>query len=371
VNFAFSPEQDEFRRSLRRFLADKSPVAEVRRLMETDAGYDPQVWKQLASQLGLLGLAIPEEFGGAGATSVELGIAFEEMGRVLFCAPFFATVGLAAQALLAAGDDQAKREYLPRIADGSLLATVAVTEADGRWDLAAVRMSAVPEVDATGAFLLDGTKMFVVDGHIAQLLLVVARTDDGLGLFAVDAADAGVVRTVLPTLDMTRKLARLEFTRVPARLVSGPGDATAALTRALDLALVALTSEQVGGAQRCLDMAVDYAKIRMQFGRPIGSFQAIKHKCAEMLIEVESAKSAAYHAAEATSDELGVAAAIAKAYCSEAYFHVAAETIQVHGGIGFTWEHDAHLYFRRAKSSQLFLGDEHYHRERFAALTGI
>jgi alkylation response protein AidB-like acyl-CoA dehydrogenase len=340
--------------------------------METEAGYDPQVWKQLAEQLGLQGLAIPEEYGGAGATPVELGIAFEEMGRVLLCAPFFATVGLAAQALLAAGDEQAKREYLPRIADGSLLATVAVTEADGRWDLDAVRTSAVPDGDA---FLLDGTKMFVVDGHIAQLLLVVARTDAGLGLFAVDAFDAGVVRTALPTLDMTRKLARVELTRVPARLVSGPGDATGALSRALDLALAALTAEQAGGAQRCLDMAVDYAKIRMQFGRPIGSFQAIKHKCAEMLIEVESAKSAAYHAAgsaaEASSDELGVAAAIAKAYCSQAYFHVAAETIQVHGGIGFTWEHDAHLYFRRAKSSQLFLGDEHYHRERFAALTGI
>ena len=377
MNFAFSPEQEEFRRSLRRFLADKSPAAEVRRLMDTDAGYDPQVWKQLADQLGLQGLAVPEEFGGAGATPVELGITFEEMGRVLFCAPFFSTVGLAAQALLAAGDDQAKREYLPRIADGSLLATVAVTEEDGRWDLAAVRTSAVADSATPGtpgapaAFRLDGTKMFVVDGHIAQVLLVVARTDGGLGLFAVDAVDAGVVRTPLPTLDMTRKLARVELSGVPARLVSGPGDATAALSRALDLALVALTAEQVGGAQRCLDMAVDYAKVRMQFGRPIGSFQAIKHKCAEMLIEVESAKSAAYHAAGSTPDELGVAAAIAKAYCSEAYFYVAAETIQVHGGIGFTWEHDAHLYFRRAKSSQLMLGDEHYHRERFAALTGV
>src|ERR1700734_3739933 len=371
VNFAFSPEQEEFRRSLRRFLADKSPAAEVRRLMETDAGYDPQVWKQLADQLGLQGLAIPEEFGGAGATLVELGIAFEEMGRVLLCAPFFSTVGLAAQALLAVGDDQAKREYLPRIADGSLLATVAVTEADGRWDLAAVRTSAAADSGAPGGFLLDGTKMFVVDGHTAQLLLVVARTDVGLGLFAVDASAEGVVRTTLPTLDMTRKLARLEFTQAPARLVSGPGDATAALSRALDLALAALTAEQVGGAQRCLDMAVDYAKIRMQFGRPIGSFQAIKHKCAEMLLEVESARSAAYHAAQSDPGELGVAAAIAKAYCSAAYFEVAAETIQVHGGIGFTWEHDAHLYFRRAKSSQLFLGDEHYHRERFAVLTGI
>jgi alkylation response protein AidB-like acyl-CoA dehydrogenase len=388
VSSAFSPEQEEFRRSLRRFLAGKSPAAEVRRLMEDGQGYDPQVWKQMAGQLGLQGLAIPEQYGGAGSTTVELGIAFEEMGRVLLCAPFFSTVGLAAQALLAAGDDQAKRAYLPRIAGGSLLATVAVTEPDGRWDLAAVRTSAFPDGEATGAggepeaFRLDGTKMFVADGHIAELLLVVARTGDGLGLFAVDASAEGVVRTGLQTLDMTRKLARLDLTRVPARLVSGPGDATATLSRALDLALVALTSEQVGGAQRCLDMAVDYAKARMQFGRPVGSFQAVKHKCAQMLIEVESARSAAYHAAgvaaealsggtDASSDELGVAAAIAKAYCSEAYFHVAAENIQVHGGIGVTWDHDAHLYFRRAKSSQLMLGDEHHHRERFAALTGI
>jgi alkylation response protein AidB-like acyl-CoA dehydrogenase len=206
VNFAFSPEQEEFRLSLRRFLADKSPAAEVRRLMETEAGYDPQVWKQLADQLGLPGLAIPEEFGGSGATPVELGIAFEEMGRVLFCAPFFSTVGLAAQALLTAGDDQAKREYLPRIADGSLLATVAVTEEHSCWELAAVRMAAVPYSEAPGAFRLDGTKMFVVDGHLAELLLVVARTNGGLGLFAVDASAEGVVRTSLPTLDMTRKL---------------------------------------------------------------------------------------------------------------------------------------------------------------------
>src|ERR1700733_14091626 len=195
VNFAFSSEQEEFRHSLRRFLADKSPAAEVRRLMETDAGYDPQVWKQLADQLGLQGLAIPEEFGGSGATPVGLGLAFEEMGRALLCAPFFSTVALAAQALLAAGDEQAKREYLPRIADGSLLATVAVTEADGRWDLAAVQTSAPADSAAPGAYRLDGTKMFVVDGHIAQVLLVVARTDGGLGLFAVDAFEAGVVRT--------------------------------------------------------------------------------------------------------------------------------------------------------------------------------
>src|SRR3984885_8825286 len=279
VNFAFSPEQEEFRQSLRRFLADKSPAAEVRRLMETEAGYDPQVWKQLADQLGLQGLAIPEEYGGTGASPVELGIAFEEMGRALLCAPFFSTVGLAAQALLAVGDDRAKRKYLPRIADGSLLATLAVTEEDGRWDLAAVRTSAVADSAVPGpraapaapggsaapaAFLIDGTKMFVVDGHVAQLLLVVARNGDGLGLFAVDAADAGVVRTLLPTLDMTRKLARVELSGVPARLVSGPGDATAALSRALDFALVALTAEQAGGAQRCLDMAVAYAKVRVQ-----------------------------------------------------------------------------------------------------------
>jgi alkylation response protein AidB-like acyl-CoA dehydrogenase len=371
VNFTFTPEQDELRHALRRFLTDKSPTSEVRRLMETDEGYDPLVWKQMADQLGLQGLAVPEEYGGAGFSPVELAIVFEEMGRALLCAPYFSTVGMAAQTLLAAADEAAKQDYLPRIADGSTVATVAVTEEDGRWGLGAIGTTATASGDS---WALDGTKMFVVDAHIADLLLVVARTDTGLGLFAVDGGAPGLTRSALSALDLTRKLARVDLAQTPARLVSPPGDATESLSTALDLTLAALAAEQAGGAERCLEMAVDYAKIRVQFGRPIGSFQAIKHKCADMLVEVESAKSAAYYVAWAAADgstELAVAASMAKAYCSDAFFHVAAENIQVHGGIGFTWEHDAHLYFRRAKSDQLLFGDAHHHRARLADLVGI
>jgi alkylation response protein AidB-like acyl-CoA dehydrogenase len=373
MNFGFTPEQEDLRGSLRRFFASKSPASEVRRLAETADGYDPLVWKQMAEQLELQGLAIPEEYGGSGFTAVELGIVFEEMGRALVCAPYFSSVGLASPMLLALGDDDAKRRWLPAIADGALIATVAVTEDDGAWGLDQVRTTATK---VGGAWTLDGSKTFVVDGHIAGLLLVVARTDDGLGVFAVEGgSQPGLISTPLSVLDFTRKLARVELNQVAARRVGPDGDSSAAISAALDAALAALAAEQAGGAARCLEMAVDYAKIRVQFGRPIGSFQAIKHKCADMLLRVESAKSAAYYAAWSAADaeggELPVAAALAKAYCSDAYFHVAAENIQVHGGIGYTWEHDAHLYFRRAKSAQLLFGDPQYHRSRVAELVGI
>jgi len=370
LNFTFTPEQEELRLSLRRFLADKSPSAQVRRLMDTTDGYDAEVWGQMAAQLGLQGLAIPEEYGGSGFGAVELGIVFEEMGRALLVAPFFSTVGLAAQLLIAVDDAAANADYLPRIADGSLVATVAVTEDDGAWALSAVQTT------ATGSgndYTLAGAKMFVVDGTLAELILVVAKADDGLGVFAVTGDAPGLTRTALDTLDQTRKLARLELADVAARRI-GTGDTTAAIEAAFDRALTALASEQVGGADRCLEMAVEYAKVRVQFGRPIGSFQAIKHKAADMLLEVESAKSAAYYASWSIaegSDEVPVAASLAKAYCSEAYFHAAAENIQIHGGIGYTWEHDAHLYFKRAKSSQLLFGDPHAHRSRLADLVGI
>jgi alkylation response protein AidB-like acyl-CoA dehydrogenase len=370
LNFTFTPEQDELRQSLRRFLADKSSSAEVRRLMETTDGYDAEVWSQMADQLGLQGLVIPEEYGGSGFGAVELGIVFEEMGRSLLVAPFFATVGLATQLLLAIDDPAANKEWLPRIADGSLIATIAVTEDDGDWSLSAVQTRAT---GTDAGRTLSGSKMFVVDGTLAELILAVAQTEDGLGVFAIAGDAAGLTRTPLDTLDQTRKLARLELADVPARRV-GTGDATDAITVALDRALTALASEQVGGADRCLEMAVEYAKVRVQFGRPIGSFQAIKHKAADMLLEVESAKSAAYYASWSVaddSDEVPVAASLAKAYCSDAYFHAAAENIQIHGGIGYTWEHDAHLYFKRAKSSQLLFGDPHTHRTRLADLVGI
>jgi alkylation response protein AidB-like acyl-CoA dehydrogenase len=292
------------------------------------------------------------------------------MGAALLCAPYFSTVGLAANALLSSGDESAKKDLLPGIAEGTTRATFALTEDSGHWDVESVALSASGGPEWT----LSGHKMYVIDGHTSDLIIVVARTGGGVSLFAVDGSAPGLVRTPLATMDQTRKQARLEFSSTPARLIGEEGGAAPAVRRTLDLAAVALAAEQVGGAQRCLDMAVDYAKTRIQFGRPIGSFQAIKHKCADMLLEVESAKSAAYYAGWAAaedSDELPVVASLAKSYCSEAYFHAASENIQIHGGIGFTWEHDAHLYFKRAKSSELLLGDPSYHRELLAQRIGI
>jgi alkylation response protein AidB-like acyl-CoA dehydrogenase len=371
VNFAFSEEQEELRKAVRRFLEDKSPETEVRRLMDTTDGYDPAVWSQMAEQLGLQGLAIPEEFGGSGFGYVELIVVLEEMGRALLCAPYFSSVALAANLLLASGDDGAKKDYLPGIASGATVAAVALAETSGRWDEEGVTLEAAKTGDA---WTLTGEKLYVLDGHTADLILVVARTPAGVSVFAVDKAASGLTATALSTMDQTRKQARLTFESTPARLIGTDGTGWAAVSKMLDLAAVALAAEQVGGAQKVLEMAVEYAKVRVQFGRPIGSFQAIKHKCADMLLEVESAKSAAYYAGWAAAednDELPVVASLAKSYCSEAYFHATAENIQIHGGIGFTWEHPAHLYFKRAKSSELLFGDPTYHRELLAQRIGI
>ncbi|HEY1279037.1 MAG TPA: acyl-CoA dehydrogenase family protein [Acidimicrobiales bacterium] len=371
MNFAFSEEQEELRKTVRSFLDQKSPETEVRRLMETDEGYDPAVWKQMGEQLGLQGLIVPEEFGGSGYSYVELGVVLEEMGRSLLCAPYFSTVVLAGNTLLHSGDDAAKKDYLPGIASGETIATLAFTEPSGKWDEAGITMEATRDGDG---WVLNGTKSFVVDGATAGLILVAARTGKGVSLFAVDGDAAGLTRTSLSTMDQTRKQAKLEFSGTPARLIGTEGEGWKTLSTVLDLAAVALAAEQVGGAQKVLDMSVEYAKVRIQFGRPIGSFQAIKHKCADMLLEVESAKSAAYYGmwcASEMNDELPSVASLAKAYCSEAYFHSAAENIQIHGGIGFTWEHPAHLYFKRAKSSELLFGDPTYHRELLAQRIGI
>ena len=376
MNFAFSEEQDQLRDAVRRFLDAKSPSSEVRRLMETTEGYDPAVWSQMANELGLQSLHIPEEYGGQGFTFVELAIVLEEMGRVLLCAPYFSSVVLAADAIMNAGTDAQKSELLPGIASGETIATLAFTEPNGRWDASGIEMEAKGSGDS---YTLSGTKMFVIDGHIANLVVVAARTEgtsgeDGISFFAVDGDAEGLTRTPLATMDQTRKQARLDFENVAARPIGEPGSAWPALSKTLDQAAVGLANEMVGGAQKVLEMSVEYAKVRVQFGRPIGSFQAIKHKCADMLLEVESGKSAAYYAAWAAAEdneELPVAASLAKAYCSDAYFHAAAENIQIHGGIGFTWEHDAHLYFKRAKSSEILLGDATYHRELLAQRIGI
>ena len=371
MNFAFTEEQEELRKTVRQFLDAKSSEAAVREQMETEAGFDAAVWSQMAEQMGLQGLAIPEEFGGSGYSYVELGIVLEEMGRALLCAPFFSSVVLAANTLIQSGDDAAKAAHLPGIASGETIATLAFTEPSGKWDESGITMEASGAGDS---WTLNGTKMFVLDGHTANLIIVAARTGKGVSLFTVAGDAAGLTRTALSTMDQTRKQAKLEFSNTPATLLGEEGNGWNVLGTVLDLAAVGLAAEQVGGAQKVLEMAVDYAKVRVQFGRPIGSFQAIKHKCADMLLEVESAKSAAYYGmwcAAEMNDELPSVASLAKAYCSEAYFHAAAENIQIHGGIGFTWEHPAHLYFKRAKSSELLFGDPTYHRELLAQRIGL
>ncbi|MDP8957880.1 MAG: acyl-CoA/acyl-ACP dehydrogenase [Actinomycetota bacterium] len=379
MNFAFTEEQEFLRQTARRFLEDKSLSPTVRQLMETEAGFDRSTWSEIA-RMGWQGMHIPEAYGGAGFSYLELIVLMEEMGRALLPAPFLSSVCLAANALLVAGSEEQKQRYLPEIASGERTAALAFTEPNGRWDAAGVQLPAKRDGDH---YLLSGTKLFVVDGHTADTLLVAARTADtsdpeeGVSLFLVDSGAPGVERRALGTMDMTRKQAEvtLDNVSVPAEsLLVEEGRAWPAISRVLDLAVVALAAEQVGGAQRCLEMSVDYAKARVQFGRPIGSFQAIKHKCADMLVQVESARSAAYYAAWAAAEdnqELPLVAPLAKSYCSEAYFFVAAENIQVHGGIGFTWEHDAHLYFKRAKSSELLFGDPAYHRELLAQRIGL
>ncbi len=379
MNFAFTEEQEELRKSARSFLENYSSSERVREMMETESGYDKEVWTRIGQELGWPSLHIPEEYGGSGFSYVELIAVMEEMGTTLLCSPFFSSVCLAANALLQGSNDKLKKEHLPGIASGDTIATLAFTEPNGRWGADGITSTAVSD---GGDFLLNGVKSFVIDGHTAQLLIVAARTEgttgtDGVSLFAVPADTAGVSSRALNTMDLTRKQAEitLENVRVPSNaLLTDAGAAWPALSKTLDLAAVALAAEQVGGAQRCLDTSVEYAKVRVQFGRPIGSFQAIKHKCADMLLEVESARSAAYYAGWAAAEdneELSTVAPLAKAYCSDAYFHCAAENIQIHGGIGFTWEHDAHLYFKRAKSAEIFLGDATYHRELLAQRIGL
>jgi alkylation response protein AidB-like acyl-CoA dehydrogenase len=371
MNFAFSEEQEELRNIVRQFLEAKSPESAVREQMDTERGYDPVVWSQMAEQLGLQSLIIPEDLGGQGFGYIELIVVLEEMGRALLCAPFFSTVVLATNTLLVAGDDDAKAAILPGIASGETIATVAITEPNGKWDESGIEATASNE---GGTWKLNGTKSYVIDGHTADVIIVAARTSAGISLFSVAGDAAGLTRTPLATMDQTRKQAKLELAGVEGTLIGTDGAGWDTLSTVLDLAAVGLAAEQVGGAQMCLETAVQYAKDRVQFGRPIGSFQAIKHKCADMLLEVESAKSAAYYAgwcASELNDELPAVASLAKAYCSDAYFHASAENIQIHGGIGFTWEHPAHLYFKRAKSSELLFGDPTYHRELLAQRIGI
>jgi len=369
-DFSFTDEHEELRATVRAFLQERSDETAVRAHMASEQGFDDEVYGQLAEQLGLAGLIIPEEYGGAGMSYVELLVVMEEMGRALLCAPFLSSAVFAANALLHCAEETSRKELLVEIAAGRARATVAHVEPNGRWDLSGVEIEAKAAGDG---FSLDGSKCFVLDGHTADVILVVARTDGGLGLFRVAADAAGLTRTPMPELDLTRKLARLDFAATPAQRISS-GDQSEALEHVLALVLAALAAEQVGGAQACLEMATDYAKTRLQFGRPIGSYQAIKHMCADMLVSVEFAKSAAYNACFAAAEgaeDFIESATIAKAYCSESFFHAAADTIQIHGGMGFTWEHPAHLYFKRAKASELLFGDAAHHRERLADRVGL
>ncbi|MER6957204.1 MULTISPECIES: acyl-CoA dehydrogenase family protein [unclassified Streptomyces] len=371
MDFAFSDEQEELRRTVRAFLADTSPETEVRRLMETPEGFDRALWRRLGSELGVLGLAVPEEYGGAGCGPVEVGVVLEETGRALLCAPFLSSAVLATTALLVSDDEEARKRLLPGLVAGESVATLALTEDSARWDAAGIGLTA----RATGgSWLLTGHKTFVLDGACADVVLTVARTEDGIGVFLVDGDAAGLNRAPLPTLDPTRRQARLDYDGVRATRLRTHGDGWDLVSQVLDRAAVALAAEQVGVASRALDMAVEYAKVRHQFGRPIGSFQAVKHLLADVLLEVESARAAAHYAllaAEGESPELPAVASLAKAFCSDACLTATRENIQVHGGIGFTWEHPAQLYLKRAKTSQLLFGDPAYHRELLARRIGM
>jgi alkylation response protein AidB-like acyl-CoA dehydrogenase len=367
MQFSWTEEQQALRRQARQILKQESSSAAVRRAMASERGWEPELWTQLV-ELGWTALLVPEEHGGLGLGWVELAAIFEEAGAALLCAPLFSTVALATNLLLLADGEAPARALLGEIAAGRLRATVAWADPDDGAPVASARR------DGDGV-LLAGGRGFVLDGHTADLLIVSAREEGGLGLYVVPAETRGLGRQPRSTLDPTRKLAdvRLADVRLPAtaRL---PGDGAALLGRALDRAKIVLAAEQLGGAERCLELSVEYAKTRVQFGRPIGSFQAIKHRCADMLLLVESARSACAWAAwcAATDDaELPAAAAVARSYVSDAFLRTAAETIQVHGGMGFTWEHDAHLYFRRARSSASLLGDPRRDRAQLAARLGL
>ena len=363
MQFSFTSEQEEFRSILRRFFEDKSPTTAVRRLMETETGWDRAGWQDLNQQLGLTAIHIPEAYGGQGFSFVELGIVLEEMGRALVCAPYFASTVLAATSIVNAGTESQKRELLPPIADGSCIATLAFTEPNGRWDASGVETTAVSE---GGKFRLNGVKSFVLDGHTADLIVVLARGVAGLSFFTVRGDAPGLTRRALKVLDPTRKQALLTFQSVEADLMGEEGGADAPFAKTMTQAAACLANEMVGGAERLRVSALDYANLRVQFGRNIASFQSMKHKQADMLIDVELAKSAAYAAASAAAEDdpdLPAIASLAKAAASEAYMQTAISTIQIHGGIGFTWDNDTHLWFKRAKSSEVFLGDPAWHRE--------
>lgn len=379
MDFAFNEEQNELRSMAESFLEEYSSSKRVREAMVSERGYDTEVWNKISSELCWTSVLVPETYGGLGLSWVEVVALMEKMGESLLCSPFFSTVCLAGSLIQIAGSETQKQSYLSKIAQGELTATLAYTEANGHWDATGIEAT----VRKDGAdYVLQGKKRYVLDGNSAEILIVAVRREgsrgeDGVSLFLVPANASGVHRKALATMDQTRPQAEIELdlVRVPASaLLGAEGAGWPALNKALQFAAIALAAEQVGGAQKCLDLAVAYAKERIQFGRPIGSFQSIKHKCADMMVRVESARSGVYYAACVAAEdgaELASAASLAKASASDAYFQNAADAIQIHGGVGFTWEYDVHLYFKRAKSSETLFGDASYHRELVAKTIGL
>jgi alkylation response protein AidB-like acyl-CoA dehydrogenase len=378
AEYAYTEEQAELRKAVRKFSADNFDEQTVRRLMESDPTFDPKVWARLGAELGVLGLSVPEADGGVGGSLVDQAVAVEELGAMLACGPLFGTVYLAIPALVAASAGPVRDALLSELVEGRRTAAFAVVDTAGSFDPAAVTVTAASDVAAGAApaasgdgHVLTGSVSRVVDGGAADDLLVAATGPDGVGLYAVDATAAGVDRTSLATVDLTRPMATVAFSNAPARLIAGPDEAKRVISHALRVGSALLAVEQVGAAQHMLDLAVDYAKTRWQFGRPIGSFQAVKHRLADMLVDLEHARSTAYHAVWALadgSDDPALAASIAQATCSAALSKIATDAIQVHGGIGFTWEHQAHLYFKRATTDAALLGTAEQHRSRVAEL---
>jgi alkylation response protein AidB-like acyl-CoA dehydrogenase len=372
MDFGFNEEQELLRSQARDFLDRECGSARVRELMATEDGYDERMWRRMV-ELGWTAIPFPEQYGGLGLGIVDLVVVLEEMGRHTTPSPLQSSVALAGMTVLLAGSEEQRAQLLPGICEGTRRGTVAQVEAGGRWDAHGVQLRAQQSGDA---YVLRGEKLFVPDVHVSDWMLVATRTaensGDGLTLLLVDSKAPGVRSRRLGTIDQTRRLFEVGFddVEVPADAVIGaPGRGWSALRRGLDRALVAVSAELCGTAQRAMEMSVDYAKTRQQFGRPIGAYQAVSHKLADMLVQVESAKSLTYYAAWAVDNdvpEAPLAASMAKAYASDAARWVTGAAIQVHGGIGFTWEHDAHLFFKRAKWGEATFGDAAHHRERVA-----
>jgi alkylation response protein AidB-like acyl-CoA dehydrogenase len=370
---AWTPEQQALRIAVRSFLEARASEPVVRQRMMSTTGYERSEWSAFCSELGVGGLATPAAFGGAGATLVELGIVIEELGRALACLPFLSNAVLSQTVLTATGDSDACERLLPSICDGARTASFAFAERDLDWACPDVRTTASR---GAGGWRINGEKQYVIDGMSADLLLTLARTPDGVAIFEVNPRAEGVHRKSLPTVDLTRKQAVVTLIDTPAILVGDTAVGEYALAQALVVGSVCLSLESVGAAQHVMGEAVAYARSRYQFGRPIGSFQAIKHQCADMLLGLEHAKSVAYHAAQVTANDLSdheaaQVASMAKVICQDAFVHATERNIQIHGGLGFTWEHSAHLYYKRAKANQLMFGDAAAHRGVVAESIGM